>query len=115
MLLGVTSATLRASRGNGGTFSLFESPSTTVDDTRARFGLGVDSGVWSCCSQRELVGFSDDRWDRLPRTELRVERVVGIVVLQGLEDGPDGRWARLKDAWTAENEINTPDAFRLRS
>ena len=39
---------------NGGTFSLLKSPSTTAV-VRARFRLGVLSGVCNC-SQNELVG-----------------------------------------------------------
>ena len=41
---------------NGGTFSLFESPSTAVTDTRGRFGFGVESGVWSCWSHCMVTG-----------------------------------------------------------
>jgi hypothetical protein len=44
---------------NGGIFSLLESPSTTPVVVRARFGLGVLSGVCNC-SQNELAGETEE-------------------------------------------------------
>lgn len=48
--LGMSSiVSFHASTRNGGTFSLFESPSTAERDMRARFDFGVRSGVIICC------------------------------------------------------------------
>jgi hypothetical protein len=44
-----TVVSLNTSTRNGGTFSLFESPSTAERDMRARFDLGLCSGVKICC------------------------------------------------------------------
>lgn len=52
-------AALRAPYLNGGMFSLLPSPSSTEVAVRARFGLGVLSGVWSC-SQACTEGAGDD-------------------------------------------------------
>lgn len=43
----------------GGMFSLLESPSTMAVVVRARFGLGVLSGVCNC-SQDELAGETEE-------------------------------------------------------
>lgn len=67
---------LTSSALNGGTFSLLPSESVTRVEVRARFGLGVGSGV---CSWSQGLGAGDESrgwWLRLPRTELRVIRVV---------------------------------------
>jgi hypothetical protein len=50
---------LRAPYLNGGMFSLLPSPSSTEVVVRARFGLGVLSGVCSC-SQACTEGAGDD-------------------------------------------------------
>lgn len=70
---------LRASILNGGIFSLFQSPSQSVDEVFKRFGFGDDSGVISCTPSSEESHVVDDDdslgASRFPSTVLRCERV----------------------------------------
>jgi hypothetical protein len=65
----------------GGTFSLFPSLSRTRTETRGRLFAGVESGVSHSLAALEFrdAGAGECWWLRLPRTELRVTRVVSII------------------------------------